>query len=105
MEKSLSNFIKSGRVFVFSGTYCPYCTVAKESLTRLGVKFDSLEIDINPLSKSEMNKLNQLCGFKTIPKIFIGTSCIGGNSDLQSYIKTEEIYQMLEAEGVTYNKL
>lgn len=105
MESGLFDLIKPNQVFVFSGTYCPYCDRAKASLKKLGVAFLHREIDLEPLSKSDEIKLDELSGFDTIPKIFVGKKCIGGNSDLQELIKSGEIYNILEAEKIAYTKL
>lgn len=105
MTGELSKYVKQGKVFVFSGSYCPYCKTAKESLTNMGIDYEYLETDLNPLSDDDSKKLDKICGFDTIPKIFVGLMCIGGNSDLQELIQSGEIYQILEDEGISFNKL
>lgn len=37
--------IASDKVVVFSKSYCPYCTMAKQALNETGVKFTVLEIE------------------------------------------------------------
>ena len=98
----LDNLIKNGSVTIFSKTTCPYCSYSKQSLSKLGVKYLLKEIDLEPLSKEDHQRLNNLAGITTVPKIFIGKNCIGGNSDLQEYIRTKEIFDLLKEEGIEY---
>ncbi len=37
--------INSNKVVVFSKTYCPFCTMAKNALTETGVDFKLVELD------------------------------------------------------------
>ncbi len=37
--------IKENLVVMFSKSYCPYCKMAKESLTQAGVEFKAIEIE------------------------------------------------------------
>ncbi len=42
----VDNAIKNNKVMVFSKTYCPHCTNAKNALTQLNVKFEVFELDV-----------------------------------------------------------
>ena len=43
----LTSLIKANDVMVFSKTYCPYCTKAKQALSELGVTFNVIELDVS----------------------------------------------------------
>ncbi|KAJ1518003.1 thioredoxin reductase [Coelomomyces lativittatus] len=48
MEKlasKVSKLIASNQVTVFSKTYCPYCTNAKNAFRKLGKEFKAIELD------------------------------------------------------------
>ena len=104
MQKAdvLTSLIQKGKIFIFSGTYCPYCDIAKSTLKKLNIPFDYRELDINPLSSQDAKRLNNICGFESIPKIFVGLNCIGGNSDMQDLIKSGEFFEILKSEEIPY---
>mmetsp|Transcript_28171 Transcript_28171/g.29364 ORF Transcript_28171/g.29364 Transcript_28171/m.29364 type:complete len:104 (+) Transcript_28171:28-339(+) len=96
----LETLIQSGKVMVFSGTYCPYCTVTKNTLNKLGIPYQVRELDIDPIDSKTKKQLDTMCGFTSIPKIFIGTNCIGGNDALQELVESNEIFELLSDEGI-----
>lgn len=96
----LDSLIKKGKIMVFSGTYCPYCDIAKSTLTKLNVKYDVRDLDKEPLDSQTLKQLNKLCGFTSIPKIFVGEQCIGGNDDLQELVRTGEFKELLKKENL-----
>ena len=57
------------------------------------------------LLSSEVEKLHKLSGFRTFPKVFVGTSCIGGCDDLTAKTKNGEFLRILDKVGITYSKL
>lgn len=55
--------IASDKVVVFSKSYCPFCTTAKQSLKEVGVKFTLIEIE-------DMDDVDAIQAYlKTISKI------------------------------------
>lgn len=103
-KHSLDSLIMPGKVTLFSKTWCPYCDESKETFAKIGVQYKLQELDLNPLSDKDIQRLNTICGFKTVPKIFIGTNCIGGNAELQVYYKSGELKGLLNDEGISYTK-
>ena len=91
-KETAEQLIKDNKVMVFSKSYCPYCTKAKEELTKL-TKFKAIELD-NTNDGDDIQKalldmtgthhiiitiilsLSSL-GQKTVPNIFIGGKHIG----------------------------
>ena len=67
-------------VTVYTGPYCPYCTMAKRLLQAVGVKeINEIRIDGTPEVFAEMQ---QLSGQSSVPQIFIGDTHVGGFTDL-----------------------
>jgi glutaredoxin 3 len=66
-------------VTIYTKSWCPYCSAAKELLTRKGVAFTELDITGKDALKSEMIKRS---GRATVPQIFVGDSHVGGCDDL-----------------------
>lgn len=67
-------------VTMYTGAFCPYCTMAKRLLSAVGVaEIKEIRVDKNPADFAEMQ---QLSGQRSIPQIFIGDTHIGGFTDL-----------------------
>ena len=45
VKKFVDDSITNNKVMVFSKTYCPYCTMAKEALNDVGAKYKVEEIE------------------------------------------------------------
>ena len=83
-------------VTVYTGPYCPYCTMAKRLLQAVGVKeINEIRIDGNPEVFAEMQ---QLSGQRSVPQIFIGQTHIGGFTDLYALHQKGELLALLSAE-------
>lgn len=101
VDSELAQYIESKKIMVFSWTMCPYCVKAKNTLTKMGLKFDAKELDKDPFKNtSTLSELDKLCGFETVPKIFIGKRCIGGCDDMHEQIKNGTFNQILKEEGI-----
>jgi glutaredoxin 3 len=101
VPEKLSKFIAPGKVFIFSKSYCPYCDYAKEMLKDLEIEYGSIEMD----SEKDTNLLNVLhshSGMKTFPKIYIGTKCIGGFSDMKKLFDINKLFALFKDEGISY---
>jgi glutaredoxin 3 len=67
-------------VVVYSTDYCGYCVRAKDLLQRKGVAFKEVMVDRDPEQRKIME---QRCGCRTVPQIFIGETHVGGYHDLR----------------------
>ncbi len=65
---------------IYTKSYCPYCTKAKQLLKIKGVDFQEIDITNNEEKLAEM--LSKSAGRKTVPQIFIGNMHVGGCDDL-----------------------
>lgn len=66
-------------VTIYTKTWCPYCSAAKELLTKKGIAFTELEITGKTELKDEMMKRS---GRATVPQVFVGDAHVGGCDDL-----------------------
>ncbi len=67
------------KVVVYSSDWCPYCTRAKQLLTKKGVSFEEVCVDRQPQARSEMA---EKAGRTSVPQIWIGEVHVGGCDDL-----------------------
>ncbi len=73
MEFSMIN------VTIYTRPGCPYCTRARDLLTRKGVEFNEINAGATPQLRAEMQ---QRSGRNTFPQIFVGPVHVGGCDDL-----------------------
>lgn len=80
-------------VIVYSTATCPYCVHAKELLTRKGIEFTEIRIDLDPSKRDEMiSKSNRY----TVPQIFINDQSIGGYDDLYALNTSGQLDKLLK---------
>ena len=59
--------VKASKVVVFSKTYCPYCTMAKEALNEAGLKnYLLIELDERNDGASIQDALLEITGARTV---------------------------------------
>ncbi len=99
----LKKYIQQGKVFIFSTNNCPYCDKAKGLLEDLGVEFDYYLVDEDKETEQFVDTLIEHSGIDTYPKIYIGTKCIGGYSDLNKLFETMKVFDILDKEGIKHD--
>lgn len=68
------------RVKIFSTASCPFCTKAKQLLTKWNIPFDEAMIDSDTAARREFVSVTN--GARTVPQIIIDGVCIGGFTEL-----------------------
>ncbi|MDO5356430.1 MAG: glutaredoxin 3 [Conchiformibius sp.] len=67
-------------VVMYTGSYCPYCLMAKRLLKQVGVEnIEEVSADAEPERFAQMQHAT---GQRTVPQIFIGETHVGGFTDL-----------------------
>ncbi|XP_038661169.1 glutaredoxin-1 [Scyliorhinus canicula] len=97
-QEYVDSKIKPDKVVLFIKGTCPFCISAQDVLKSYDFKQDCLQIyDITGYSdmKNVQDYLQKKTGARTVPRVFIGTECVGGGSDVQQ----------LEKEGLLKGKL
>ncbi|XP_055498301.1 uncharacterized protein LOC129701220 [Leucoraja erinacea] len=77
----IHDIITANRVVIFSKTTCPYCDIVKSIFTELGIPYKSIELDLRNDGMHLQYILTEMTGIKTVPKVFINGTCIGGGAD------------------------
>lgn len=80
-------------IIIYSTQVCPYCTLAKNLLTKKGLPFT--EIDASA-PEERLALIEKAGGRKTVPQIFINHVHIGGYDDLAALDKTGELDNLLK---------
>jgi len=81
---AIDGLIADHKVVIFSKSWCPYCSQAKDILKTQGIDFHVMELDEKPSAEAEafQDALHEMTGARTVPRIFISGQCIGGCDDL-----------------------
>ncbi|XP_053954515.1 uncharacterized protein LOC128860793 [Anastrepha ludens] len=75
--------IANNKVVIFSKSYCPFCTMAKEQFRKLSVPAYVVELDSRSDADEIQNILGEITGGRTVPRCFINGKFIGGGTDVK----------------------
>ena len=71
-------------IFVYSATYCPFCTRAKTTAQNASSNVGIYELDTEADGDSVRSILSSKFNHHTVPMVFVKGEFIGGNSELQA---------------------
>lgn len=74
----------TNKVTIYSTDYCPYCHAAKMLLKSRGLEYTEIDVTRDMEKRDEMVERT---GRRTVPQVFFGDKHIGGNDDLQRYVR------------------
>lgn len=99
----IDKLIKENDVMVFSKSYCPYCSRAKNLLKKLQVKrLDVLELDHLADGFEIQSELSERSGQRTVPSIWIKGKFFGGSSDLLEAHQNGSLQKLFEQGDVEF---
>jgi len=82
------------KVLIYTKEYCPYCVKAKRLFDQKKIQYSEINIEGKP---DEAQALFAKTGFRTVPQIFIGETCIGGCDQLYELEAEGKLDQLLNA--------
>lgn len=84
------------QVKMYTKLHCPYCVRAKQLLNQLGVNdIEEIRVDLSPADLEEMQTLTQQ---RTVPQIFIGSTHVGGFTDMYALHQKGGLQDLLNQE-------
>ncbi|MDO4640632.1 MAG: glutaredoxin 3 [Neisseria sp.] len=84
------------QVTMYTGSFCPYCNMAKQMLRQLGVEeIKEINADREPQAFAQMQRTT---GQRSVPQIFIGETHIGGFTDMYSLHQRGGLVPLLNQE-------
>lgn len=99
--KTIEETISQNCVVIYSKTTCPYCTMAKETFRGLDVNYKSIELDEMENGRQLQEALNQMTGFRTVPKVFVNGTCIGGGSETRKLHQEGKLLGLVQQCNIT----
>uniref|UniRef100_A0A8C9KDV5 Glutaredoxin-2, mitochondrial n=1 Tax=Panthera tigris altaica TaxID=74533 RepID=A0A8C9KDV5_PANTA len=73
--------ISDNCVVIFSKTSCTYCTMAKKLFHDMNVNYKVVELDMLEHGSQFQDALYKMTGERTVPRIFVNGTFIGGATD------------------------
>ncbi|XP_065729640.1 glutaredoxin 2 isoform X2 [Phocoena phocoena] len=73
--------ISNNCVVIFSKTSCSYCTMAKKLFHDMNVNYKVVELDMLEHGSQLQDALHEMTGERTVPRIFVNGTFIGGATD------------------------
>lgn len=71
-------------ITIYTTDYCPYCHATKALLRSRGLSYTEIDVTKDADRQAEMIERS---GRRTVPQVFIDDKHIGGNDDLQRYVR------------------
>uniref|UniRef100_A0A914Z7H9 Glutaredoxin-2, mitochondrial n=1 Tax=Panagrolaimus superbus TaxID=310955 RepID=A0A914Z7H9_9BILA len=94
--------IAKNKVAVFSKSYCPYCTKAKDALDSFKIpsdKYYCVELDKREDCDDIQNYLQSITGGRSVPRVFINGEFFGGGDDTAAAKKNGKLEKKLSEVG------
>ncbi|KAM5238864.1 glutaredoxin 2 [Ctenodactylus gundi] len=79
--KEIQETISDNCVVIFSKTSCSYCTMAKKIFHDMNVNYKVVELDMLEYGSQFQDALCNMTGERTVPRIFVNGTFIGGATD------------------------
>jgi glutaredoxin 3 len=79
-------------VVMYTTSWCPYCSRARQLFARKGVRFRDIDIEAVEGARAEMQARS---GRTSVPQIFIGTRHLGGYDDTRALDDRGELDALL----------
>jgi len=95
-------------VVMFALEWCEFCWSARRLFKRLGIRYRSVDLDsvayqVDDLGPRIRGELERRTGARTIPRIFVGGTEIGGCTDLMDAWSDGRLAALLRASGVAFD--
>ncbi|CAG9564684.1 unnamed protein product [Danaus chrysippus] len=95
IQQFIKDAISQEKVVVFSKSYCPYCTLAKDVFSKVKQPIKVYELDEREDGSVIQENLKKITGFGTVPQVFINGNCVGGGSDVKNLYDSGKLEPML----------
>ncbi|XP_066180735.1 glutaredoxin 2 isoform X2 [Sylvia atricapilla] len=92
----IQDIVSHNCVVIFSKTKCPYCKMAKNLFEGLNVNYTAVELDENTNGRQFQDVLEQMTGGRTVPRVFINGTCVGGATDTQKLHEEGKLLPLID---------
>jgi len=79
-------------VVLYGTRFCSFCLAARRLLDKKGIKFEDISVDTDLDLRMEIMEKS---GQRTVPQIWVGSTHVGGYSDLQALETSGDLDELL----------
>ncbi|XP_033883808.2 uncharacterized protein LOC117416639 isoform X3 [Acipenser ruthenus] len=83
-------------IVIFSKTTCPYCRLAKNVFNEIGTPYKVIELDQHEEGKQLQDTLGEMTGARTVPRVFVNGTCIGGGSEAKELHQRGKLLPLIQ---------
>ena len=94
-QSQIASFINDNKVAVISKSYCPYCTRAKQALSKVYPNYKVIEIENNPECQAIQDYMSQLTGGRSVPRVFINGKFLGGGDETAAALRSGKLAELI----------
>ncbi|XP_037049112.1 glutaredoxin-C4-like [Bradysia coprophila] len=87
--------IAKNKVIIFSKSYCPYCTIAKETFQKLSFPAVTIELENRDDCNQIQAVLGEMTGATSVPRVFVDGKFIGGGTEVKKLYETGQLQKLL----------
>ncbi|XP_008834435.1 glutaredoxin 2 [Nannospalax galili] len=102
--KQIQETISDNCVVIFSKTSCSYCTMAKKIFHDMNVNYKVVELDMHEYGNQFQDALHKMTGERTVPRIFVNGTFIGGATDTHRLHKEGKLLPLVHQCYLTKSK-
>ncbi|XP_066548723.1 glutaredoxin 2 isoform X2 [Amia ocellicauda] len=95
-SKFVQDVVSHNCVVIFSKTTCPYCRMAKNVFNEIGAAYKVVELDQHQDGNELQEVLAEMTGKRTVPRVFINGSCIGGGTDTKDLHQSGKLVPLIQ---------
>ncbi|XP_063282258.1 glutaredoxin 2 [Pelobates fuscus] len=99
--KMVKETVSENCVVIFSKTSCPYCQMAKEAFNDLNINYKVVELDQEEHGNQIQTILHKMTGARTVPRVFINGSCIGGGTETRKLKEEGKLMELVQQCGIS----
>ncbi|XP_007950358.1 glutaredoxin 2 [Orycteropus afer afer] len=96
--------ISENCVVIFSKTSCSYCTMAKKLFQDININYEVVELDMLEYGNQFQDALFKMTGERTVPRIFVNGTFIGGATDTHRLHKEGKLLPLVHQCYLKKNK-
>lgn len=104
VKEKVQKLISSSPVVIFSKTYCPYCTKAKNLYNTLAVPLKVYELDNMDDGGQIQSELQKLTSQSTVPSVWINQTFVGGCDDSVKKHKDGTLFKLFKQYNISYKE-
>ncbi|XP_006012994.1 glutaredoxin 2 [Latimeria chalumnae] len=94
--KFVQETVSQNCVVIFSKSTCPYCKMAKNVFSEIGTDYKVIELDQHESGSQLQTILGNMTGAKTVPRVFVNGSCIGGGTQTRRLHEEGKLLSLIQ---------